>query len=122
MEPSKPLILSTGSDEVLLLTRTMLLERAGYRVVTCFARDALRKLREAKGEIAGAVLGQSINVEERIELAREMRQIAPDLAIVLVHLPGDRFDASICDAVVETLSAPESLVRAVQRALKRRAK
>jgi DNA-binding response OmpR family regulator len=121
MSPTnRPRILSTGNDAMLLHSRKLVLEHAGFDVLTCSPEDALEKLQEEPDTIQAAVLGQSVKLDERLSLAQEMRQISPNLAIVMMHYPEDRFDASLCDTVVETLSAPEVLARAVTRALKKR--
>ena len=107
---------------MLLHSRRLVLEHAGFRVESCHADEALAKLRENRDQFDGALLGQSIAVDDRLALAQEMREIAPDLAIIVLYFPEDRFDASVCDAVVETLSEPQVLARAVQRALRKRGK
>jgi DNA-binding response OmpR family regulator len=117
---NRPRILSTGNDAMLLHSRKLVLEHAGFDVVTCSPGDALEKLQEETDTIQAAVLGQSVRLEERLSLAENMRQISPNLAIVMMHYPEDRFDATLCDSVVETLSAPEVLARAVTRALNKR--
>jgi hypothetical protein len=105
---------------MLLQSRKLILEHAGFDVVSCEAERAVAKLREDPRAMHAAVIGQSIDLDDRIAIAQEMRRIAEHLAIVLMHYPGDRFDASVCDSVVETLSPPDALVRAVRRALRRR--
>ena len=122
MSPKKTLVLSTGHDPMLLNSRRLVLEHAGFDVVSCSVEHALGELRQRPTDFDAAVLGQSIQLSERLSMAREMRGIAPGIAIVFMHFPEDRFDASICDAVVETLSEPEVLARAVRRALKKRGK
>jgi DNA-binding NtrC family response regulator len=107
---------------MLLHSRKLVLEHAGFDVLSCSPDEALEKLQQETRTIQAVVLGQSVKLDERLSLARKMRQISPDLAIVMMHYPEDRFDASLCDTVVETLSAPEVLARAVTRALKKREK
>lgn len=107
---------------MLLQSRKLLLEHADFEVVSCKESDVLDELRRDPTQYDGALLGQSIRLDRRLDVARQMRRIAPDIAIVLMHFPEDRFDASVCDAVVETLSEPEALPRAMRRALKKRGK
>jgi len=107
---------------MLLQSRKLLLEHADFDVVSCNESEVLDELSSTPSEYDGALLGQSIRLERRLEVARQMREISPDIAIVLMHFPEDRFDATVCDAVVETLSEPEALPRAVRRALKKRGK
>jgi DNA-binding response OmpR family regulator len=120
MTSKKPFILSTGSDPMLLNSRKLVLEHAGFQVESCQADEAVDRLRADAEAFDGALLGQSIGLERRIEIAHEMRQLAAELAIILVYFPEDRFDASVCDAIVETPSEPEAMARAVWRALKKR--
>jgi two-component SAPR family response regulator len=107
---------------MLLQSRKLLLEHADFDVVSCHESEVLDELRRDPAQYDAALLGQSIRLERRLDVARQMRKIAPDLAIVLMHFPEDRFDASMCDAVVETLSDPESLPKAIRRAMKKRGK
>jgi hypothetical protein len=120
MTPITPRILSAGNDPMLLQSRKLILEHAGFDVVACEAKDAIEKVRQEPLAIDGVVLCQSIELAERVAMAKAIRQIAGRIGIVLIHYPGDRFDARVCDSVVETLCPPDSLVRAVRGALKRR--
>ena len=121
---SRPRVLSVGHDPDLLRTRELVLESAGFEVLTVAGhaslKDALGRLEKAK-EFHGFVLGQSLPLEERVELASRLRKTAPGAGIVFLHYPGETFDARNCDAVVITPSDPEKLLTAVRRAIQRAA-
>lgn len=116
-----PVILSVSSDLSLLITRALILEHSGFVVRACSAERAIERLSEGDIRFDGALLCHSVVVDERVALAHRIRNVAPNLAIVLMNLPADHFDASVCDAVVMAQAGPEALVRAIRRALKRRA-
>jgi hypothetical protein len=116
-----PVILNVSTDLSLLITRGLILEHSGFVVRAFSPEHATERLAEGDIRFDGALLCHSIDVEQRVALAGRIRAVAPNLAIILMHLPGDSFDASVCDAVVMAQAGPEALVRAVRRALRRRA-
>jgi hypothetical protein len=118
MTDRTPIILSSGEDAGLLRTRSLVLQKAGFEVILRLPEEALLTLRK-RDDIQGVVLCHSIDVDERVELAQQMREVSPKLAIVMMHKVTDTFDASDCDSVVESLVQPEILVAAVRRALKK---
>jgi hypothetical protein len=52
-------------------------------------------------------------------MARQMREVAPNVAIVIMYIMGETFDASVCDAVAMAPS-PDILIRAIHRALRKK--
>jgi DNA-binding NtrC family response regulator len=111
--------MSSGDDPSLLSVRTLVLEHSGFAVVPCLPEKVLTTLSE-RDDIQAVVLCHSIDLDERIELAEQMREASPNLAIVVMHRTNEAFDAANCDSVVESLAGPDALVRAVRRALKKR--
>jgi hypothetical protein len=116
-----PVVLNVSSDLSLLITRALILEHAGFVVRACSPERALPRLSEGDIRFDAVVLCHSIELDERVVLAERIRAGAPNLALVVMHLPGDHFDSSACDAVLMAQAGPEALVRAVRRALRRRA-
>jgi hypothetical protein len=116
-----PVILSVSTDLSLLITRALILEHGGFVVRACSPERAVERLSEGDIRFDGVLLCHSIDLDERVALAGHIRTAAPDLALVLMQLPGDHFDITICDDVVMAQAGPEALVAAIRRALSRRA-
>ena len=114
-----PLILSVSRDERLLHVRQMVLESAGWHVVT--TTDALDALRWAGTKHFDAVvLGHSIPPPERVSLAQKIKIVGPDIPIVMVCVHGDNaFSKEFADARVGSLDGPAVLVNAVRRLISR---
>src|SRR3954447_9564256 len=92
-----PVVLSSGDDPKLLRIRTLVLENAGFDVVACTPEEVVRRLSERQ-DIQAAVLCHSIELGERVALARDMRRQFANVAIVMMYLADNMFDASDCDA------------------------
>jgi len=122
MTSERRVILSASVDPLLLRTRQLVLEHAGFDVLSCPPDQALSLLHGNPGKIYAVVLGHSIGLDSRIGMAFLIREIEPNVGIVMIHMPWDFFDASACDAIVEAPADPEKLIRAVRRAVKKHAK
>lgn len=112
------IIVSSGNDPSLLSTRTLVLKEAGFQVIPLPPEQVVLTVRERE-DIQGALLCHSIDVDDRVELAQQLREVSPRIAIVMMRRPNESFDASDIDSVVECLPRPEILVAAVRRALKK---
>lgn len=116
---STPLILSVSRDERLLHSRQMVLESAGWHVVTTMdTMDALRWLAEQDFHVV--VMGHSIPAAERVSLAQKMKLIKPDVPIVMICIQGDdAFRREFADARVGSLDGPVVLINAIRRLTQR---
>ena len=75
------LVLCLGSDESLIRTRTLLLERAGHKVVSVRnVRDIEQVCRQHAFDVA--VIGQGIPPPERFRIADVLRELCPDAAVL----------------------------------------
>lgn len=115
-----PLILSISRDERFLHLRQMVLESAGWNVVTTTdAVDALRSLASRNFDVV--VLGHSIPPTERVSLAQKIKVIKPDIPIVMVCVHGDNsFSKEFADARVGSLDGPVVLINAIRRLARKR--
>jgi CheY-like chemotaxis protein len=99
------------------LTRNMILERAGYKVVTI--ADPREAVRFFAGTIVDAlVFGDSIHADHRIELAATFRKLHPSVPIVaLSKSSGSQFPSGMVDEQLESLGDPQLLLEALKRVL-----
>ncbi len=116
---SAPTILSVRGNETLLRSRQMVLESVGWHVVTTtHGVEALLWL--AERDFGAVVLGHSIPPAERISLAQKMKDMRPNLPIVMVCVHGDNaFSNKVADARVGSLDGPIVLINAIRRLTQR---
>jgi DNA-binding response OmpR family regulator len=101
------------------ITRNMILERAGYRVIAIDDLDeAVRTFKTS--EINAVVFGDSINGEQRFQLARTFKSLNRSVPIVaLSKTSGSQIPAGLVDQQLESLGDPHLLLKALKRVLSR---
>jgi CheY-like chemotaxis protein len=101
------------------ITRNMILERAGYQIVAIDDLDeAVRIFRTS--EVSAVVFGDSINGEQRFQLARTFKSLNRAVPIVtLSKTNGSQFPAGLVDQQLESLGDPHLLLEALKRVLSR---
>lgn len=101
------------------ITRNMILERAGYQVIAIDNLD--EAVRIFKVSVVDAVVfGDSINGEQRFQLARTFKSLNPAVPIVaLSKTSGSQFPAGLIDQHLESLGDPHLLLEALKRVLSR---
>jgi DNA-binding NtrC family response regulator len=79
------LVLCVGSDEVLMTTRKLILERAGHRVVLGISETDIR---QAAGQhpFDVAVLGQNLENEKKRTVFTFLRANYPNVKILELHV------------------------------------
>lgn len=106
-------ILSVSYDPTLLRTRQMLLERAGYEVVsTPDLAGALEKCRDTEYDLV--IMGHSIPPTDKLEIMHALRQHCPAPVLALLR-PGE----SPLREAAESIDPfnPNQLLAAVDRIL-----
>jgi len=101
------------------ITRNMILERAGYQIIAI--DDPGEAVRIFKTSVVNAVVfGDSINGEQRFQLARTFKALNRDVRIVaLSNTSASQFPAGLIDQQLESLGDPHLLLEALQRVLTR---
>ena len=101
------------------VTRNMILERAGYKVIAIAnPEEAARAF--AASAIDAVVFGDSIQADRRMELARTFKRLDPSVPIIaLSKTSGSQFPAGIVDEQLESLGDPRLLLDALQRVVAR---
>jgi CheY-like chemotaxis protein len=97
----------------------MILERAGYQIVAI--DDPNEAVRIFKTSVVDAVVfGDSIDGDERVQLARTFKSLNRTVPIVaLSKTSGSQFPAGLVDQHLESLGDPHLLLEALQRVLSR---
>jgi len=95
----------------------MILERAGYKVVSI--DDPREALHFFAGSVVDAVVfGDSIHVDRRIELAATFRSLHRSVPIIaLSKTSGSQFPSGMVDEQLESLGDPQLLLEALKRVL-----
>lgn len=101
------------------ITRNMILERAGYQVVAI--DDPGEAVRIFKTSVVDAVVfGDSINGEQRLQLARTFKALNSAVPIVaLSKTSGTQMPAGLVDQQLESLGDPHMLLEALKHVLSR---
>ena len=101
------------------VTRNMILERAGYTVVSIAdAHEAVRFF--AGSRVDAVVFGDSIHADQRIELAAAFRDLHRSVPIIaLSKTSGSQFPSGMVDEQLESLGDPQLLLEALKRVLTR---
>lgn len=99
------------------ITRNMILERAGYRVVA--VDDPVEAVRIFTASPMDAVVfGDSIQGEQRFELARTFKRLSRAVPIVVLSkTSGSQLSAGLVDEQLESLGDPQLLLEALKRVL-----
>lgn len=101
------------------VTRNMILERAGYNIVSVV--DPAEAVRIFTGSAVSAVVfGDSIPAAQRLDLALKFKSLNKAVPIVaLSNTSGTQFASGIVDEQLESLGDPHLLLEALQRVLAR---
>ena len=101
------------------ITRNMILERAGYQVIAI--DDPGEAVRIFKTSVVDAVVfGDSINGEQRLQLARTFKALNSAVPIVtLSKTSGSQMPAGLVDQQLESLGDPHMLLEALKYVLSR---
>ena len=102
------------------VTRNMILERAGYKVIAIASPDEATRAFAASA-IDAVVFGDSIQADQRTELARTFKRLNATVPIIaLSKTSGSQVPAGIVDEQLESLGDPHLLLEALKCALGRR--
>ena len=110
-------VLSVSQHPATQLTRNLILERAGYQVIsTGNSLDAARLLE--RSDVHALVLEDSISAGERQKLVRTFRQMKPRVPIIMFCRMNDSRELrESADEIVETHESPQRLLEALAHVL-----
>jgi len=106
----RPRVLSISSDIAVFYSRNLVLQFAGFEVVGCF--KGIGAMEWFRSEVFDAVvIGHSMPERTRLRLLRTMKQMKPQVPIVLIQETGDiGQDLFEADAVCDSLDNPQQLI------------
>jgi len=110
-------IISSGLNVALLRVRNAIIQQAGYAVLT--SKESAMVLAMAKKNHVGAVvLCNSIPVQLRADLARELKKVRPDLPVIAIYSENeDQHLRGIADYLVPSIHGiAQPLVEAIAKA------
>lgn len=112
-------ILCVSRASAAQVTRNLVLEQAGYRVLaTDNPHEAERIFSD--GAINAVILGETVKAQQGIELGARFKRIKPSVPIVVLYtMNGFRVPPGIADEQVEFLGGPRLLLQALDRVLGR---
>jgi DNA-binding NtrC family response regulator len=113
--PRKKRILHVEFDRTLLTTRHVLLETAGFEVISCFSGMAAREVSAANSHFDLFLVGHATSVHERTDLITWIRAQFPGIAIVVLRSRDTDFSPA-GDAVA--VADPDELLKTIVEVLK----
>lgn len=112
-------ILSVSPHSATQITRNLILERAGYKVIAAGDLKEALQLFEQR-DVDAVLLADSMSAEYREKLGASLKRLKPAVPIVMLCKMGDpRTLRQIADEQVESGDGPQSLLDGLARALKR---
>ena len=110
-------VLCVSKNSPAQVTRNMILERAGYKVIAIANPDeAARNFTDSA--VDAVVFGDSIHADLRIELAQTFKRLDRSVPIIaLSKTSGSQVPAGIVDEQLESLGDPHLLLEALRRVL-----
>jgi DNA-binding NtrC family response regulator len=110
-------ILCVSQRSAAQLTRNLVLEQAGYRVLATDDPGEAERIFSA-AEINAVIFGETLEAQQRIELGTNFKRIKPSIPIVFLYkMNGFRVPPGIADEQVEFLGGPRLLLGAIDRVL-----
>ncbi|HKT51562.1 MAG TPA: hypothetical protein VJV96_14790 [Candidatus Angelobacter sp.] len=110
-------ILCVSRASAAQVTRNLVLEQAGYRVLATEDPSEAERI-FSSGGIHAVLLGETIQAQQRIELGASFKRINPSVPIVFLYrMNGFRVPPGIADEQVESLGDPRVLLQALRRVL-----
>lgn len=110
-------ILCVSQSSAAQITRNLVLEQAGYRVIATDDPAAAERM-FYDIEISAVVFGETVKAQQRIELGTAFKRVKPGVPIIFLYRMSDfRVPAEIADEQVEFLRGPRLLLQALDRVL-----
>jgi DNA-binding NtrC family response regulator len=110
-------ILCVSRASAAQVTRNLVLEQAGYRVLATEDPEEAERI-FSDGGVSAVILGETIQAQQRIELGTSFKRIKPSVPIVFLYrMNGFRVPPGIADEQVESLGGPKLLLQALGRVL-----
>ncbi|HST77194.1 MAG TPA: hypothetical protein VLN58_01760 [Verrucomicrobiae bacterium] len=110
-------ILCVSRASAAQVTRNLVLEQAGYRVLATEDPSEAERI-FSDGGVHAVVFGETIQAQQRIELGASFKRLNSSVPIVFLYcMNGFRVPPGIADEQVESLGGPKILLQALGRVL-----
>lgn len=110
-------ILCVSRASAAQVTRNLVLEQAGYRVLATEDPSEAERI-FTDGGVHAVVFGETIQSQQRIELGASFKRLNSSVPIVFLYcMNGFRVPPGIADEQVESLGGPKILLQALGRVL-----
>lgn len=109
-------VLSISQHSATQITRNLILERAGYKVLSAGDLPEALRLFEAH-PVDAVVLGDSVSAEERQRLGSSLKRLKPVPIVMFCKMSDSRILRELADEHVESHEDPRSLLDALERVL-----
>lgn len=110
-------ILCVSRASAAQVTRNLVLEQAGYRVLATEDPSEAERI-FTDGGVHAVVFGETIQAQQRIELGASFKRLNSSVPIVFLYcMNGFRVPPGIADEQVESLGGPKILLQALGRVL-----
>lgn len=108
-------ILCVSRASAAQVTRNLVLEQAGYRVLATEDPSEAERI-FTDGGVHAVVFGETIQAQQRIELGASFKRLNSSVPIVFLYcMNGFRVPPGIADEQVESLGGPKILLQALGR-------
>ena len=109
-------VLSVSQHSATQITRNLILERAGYKVLSTGDLAEALRLFEANS-VDAVVLGDSVSAEDRQRLGKSLKRLKPVPIVMFCKMSDSRILRELADEQVESHEDPRSLLDALERVL-----
>jgi DNA-binding response OmpR family regulator len=111
-------VLSVSQHSATQITRNLILERAGYRVLSTGDLEEAIRLFQTNA-IDAVVLGDSVTAEDRHHLGSSLKRLKPVPIVMFCKISDSRSLRELADEQVEVGDDPRTLLEALERVLLR---
>jgi DNA-binding NtrC family response regulator len=109
-------VLSISQHSATQITRNLILERAGYQVLSTGNPEEAIRLFKAHF-VDAVVLGDSLSAEDREHLGSSLRSLKPVPIVMFCKMNDSRALRELADERVEADESPRSLLEALERVI-----
>jgi DNA-binding response OmpR family regulator len=102
-------ILTISRDRLLQKTRTIILQRAGYKVSAALSDKAAVGFVEAPNNIGLVLMCHSVPEASRISLVTRIKELKPKLPILMLYNGYDPTEAKV-DGSLHSLETPDAML------------
>ena len=108
--PAGFLVLVVSAEATIRQTKTLLVERGGYKVVAAESRHRASEIVQ-QFDFDAVILDHTLDKRDRVRLVRLVRAMAPATRILMLHKSGADCGADLC---FDSREGPEKIITSLQ--------